>query len=106
MGSRDEDPAKASLHLEVSVRRTSRAAARKFGNYRRRPQRETTPRGDQETEVGAGGQNPGDRFFSKCLAQSQGGSPADHRTWRHSIYDVDRKSTRLNSSHLGISYAA
>src|ERR1035441_9894457 len=39
---------------------------------------------------GGVGQNAGKRFFSKCLAQGQGRTPAEYRNWRLSIYDVIR----------------
>src|SRR5437879_1936150 len=54
-GPRVEVAAEAPLHLEVSVRRPARTAAREFGNHRRRPQGQTTPRGDHEAEVGSSG---------------------------------------------------
>src|SRR5260370_14180988 len=43
-GPRVQVRAEAPLHLEVPVRGPARTPAREFGNYRRRPQRETTSR--------------------------------------------------------------
>src|SRR5262245_65100459 len=44
---------------------------------------------------------------ARTVRRSPSGTPLEHRTEcrRPSAADQDRKSTRLNSSHLGISYA-
>ena len=49
-------------------------------------------------KIGLGRQNPGKRFFSKCLAQGQGGTSAGHRNWRLSIYDVIRSRAQEQGS--------
>src|SRR5258705_7326689 len=52
---------------------------------------------------------PGDRFTFYCRVRDEGICPAGHHAHRQeggsSRSKLDRKSTRLNSSHLGISYA-
>src|SRR5690606_40919801 len=44
-------------------------------------------------------------FMDPKIAESQIGSKKIYRPWRFFVRYLDRKSTRLNSSHVKISYA-
>src|SRR5262245_63990241 len=62
---------------------------------------------DEELDVATarGGAKPPAIFQLSERATRAGGAPRHHRQVRGVEFDPDRKSTRLNSSHLGISYA-
>src|SRR5690349_24006757 len=61
--------------------------------------REDGPRERRPGERGAGAPAPGER----ARAEQRGGE--DHQQRGRGVAEVDRKSTRLNSSHVEISYA-